>query len=287
MEFNSTTTFENTTEENLKKIKSKKKKTKKSGAKKPKTLKELLKNEPKTTQKKNLKDFLKKNSIKSEDSYKFSRDSKNTTASETRDSISKNSFEPSVNKIQEKEFSETQKETFPFSLSEYFSEAIEFLKKNEKSVIDFSNSKNFMTKEDFIKQKSVEKEKEKEKKVEAEVNEKEIYENYNYAYDYNSNYNYGCQDFQNFEQKFKLQPFFTYPEIMIVDSKHSKFDDFSDNNMLYDGINNCYSNKYNKNMGKKKCNFFIRRRGDWLCEICGNLNFGYRESCNRCKALKQ
>ena len=287
MEFNSTTTFENTTEENLKKIKSKKKKTKKSGAKKPKTLKELLKNEPKTTQKKNLKDFLKKNSIKSEDSYKFSRDSKITTASETRDSISKNSFEPSVNKIQEKEYFEIQKEIYPVSLSEYFSEAIEVLKKSEKSVIDFSNSKNFMTKEDFIKQKSVEKEKEKEKKVEAEVNEQEIFENYNYSYDYNSNYNYGCQDFQNFEQKFKLQPFFTYPEIMIVDSKHSKFDDFSDNNMLYDGINNCYSNKYNKNMGKKKCNFFIRRRGDWLCEICGNLNFGYRESCNRCKAIKQ
>ena len=282
MEVNSSTTIKNTIEENTKKIKSKTKKVKKSNAQKPQTLKELLKTEPETSQK-NSKDITKKkNSIESEDSYQISRDSKVTNVSESRDSVSKISIEQLGNKNQEKEILEPVKENFSFYLKDYFNEIIEYFKKTEKSEIDFSNSKNFMTKEDFLKKISLNKEDEKNNEIIPEKDEKEIFENYDYPYDYNN----GFSDFKNFEQKFKLQPFFTFPEIMIVDSKYSKFDNCNDSNMFYDKMNNCNpKNKY-KNFRKKKCNFFIRRRGDWLCEVCGNLNFGYRENCNRCNAAK-
>ena len=285
MESNSTVTIENIIEEDTKKIHSKKQRIKKSNAKKPKCLKELLEKESKSLQK-NLKNCPKKqNSIKSEDSYKISHDSKITAASESRDSISKNSSEKLGNKLQKNSF-ESPKEIFPVSLRDYFDGTIEHLKKKEKCEVDFSNSKNFITKEDFYKKYSVEKEDEKENINDSEQYEQELFENYNYVYDYNRNYNNGYSDFKNFEQKFKLQPFFTYPEIMIVESKRSKFDDFNDSNTFYDNIKYKPKN-YNANLGKKKCNFFIRRRGDWLCEICGNLNFVYREYCNRCKAKKQ
>jgi hypothetical protein len=28
------------------------------------------------------------------------------------------------------------------------------------------------------------------------------------------------------------------------------------------------------------------RHGNWRCEHCKNINFGHRDSCNRCKAAK-
>jgi hypothetical protein len=30
----------------------------------------------------------------------------------------------------------------------------------------------------------------------------------------------------------------------------------------------------------------VRRNGDWDCEPCGNCNFGWRVSCNRCHQLR-
>ena len=49
--------------------------------------------------------------------------------------------------------------------------------------------------------------------------------------------------------------------------------------------------KNNKNMygkyQKKKSRPFIERQGDWVCKYCRNLNFAFRNECNRCKLLKK
>jgi hypothetical protein len=45
-------------------------------------------------------------------------------------------------------------------------------------------------------------------------------------------------------------------------------------------INN--NNKYQK----KKQKPFIERNGDWICGKCKNLNFAFRQECNRCKLPK-
>ena len=38
---------------------------------------------------------------------------------------------------------------------------------------------------------------------------------------------------------------------------------------------------------KKKTRPFIERQGDWVCKFCRNLNFAFRNECNRCHAAKK
>ena len=38
---------------------------------------------------------------------------------------------------------------------------------------------------------------------------------------------------------------------------------------------------------KKKTKPFIERIGDWICKNCKNLNFAFRNECNRCKMPKK
>ena len=49
--------------------------------------------------------------------------------------------------------------------------------------------------------------------------------------------------------------------------------------------------KNNKNVygkyQKKKSRPFIERQGDWICKLCKNLNFAFRNECNRCKVPKK
>ena len=44
-----------------------------------------------------------------------------------------------------------------------------------------------------------------------------------------------------------------------------------------------YNNKYQK----KKQKPFMERTGDWICKKCKNLNFSFRQECNRCKLPKK
>ena len=47
--------------------------------------------------------------------------------------------------------------------------------------------------------------------------------------------------------------------------------------------NNILNNKNNKRMKK----VFVYRNGDWTCNQCNNLNFGFRNKCNRCGIPKE
>ena len=38
---------------------------------------------------------------------------------------------------------------------------------------------------------------------------------------------------------------------------------------------------------KKKSRPFTERAGDWICKNCKNLNFAFRNECNRCKMAKK
>ena len=46
---------------------------------------------------------------------------------------------------------------------------------------------------------------------------------------------------------------------------------------------NIYNNKYQKKNQKP----FMERSGDWICKKCKNLNFSFRQECNRCKFPKK
>ena len=38
---------------------------------------------------------------------------------------------------------------------------------------------------------------------------------------------------------------------------------------------------------KKKSRPFIERQGDWICKLCKNLNFAFRNECDKSKILKK
>ena len=44
---------------------------------------------------------------------------------------------------------------------------------------------------------------------------------------------------------------------------------------------------YNAKYQKKKGRPFAEREGDWICKNCKNLNFAFRNECNRCKMHKK
>ena len=48
---------------------------------------------------------------------------------------------------------------------------------------------------------------------------------------------------------------------------------------------NIYNNNNNKYQKKKR--HFTERNGDWICNNCKNLNFAFRQECNRCKFTKK
>ena len=52
------------------------------------------------------------------------------------------------------------------------------------------------------------------------------------------------------------------------------------------GNNNKINNKKNSNNNKNKKKPFDKRKGDWKCPNCNNLNFSFRVVCNRCQIQK-
>ena len=60
-----------------------------------------------------------------------------------------------------------------------------------------------------------------------------------------------------------------------------------ENNQNYNN-NHCLHNheKENNSFEEKNKKKFTARKGDWICSGCGNINFSFREKCNRCIMIK-
>ncbi len=87
---------------------------------------------------------------------------------------------------------------------------------------------------------------------------------------------------------------------IIFNSNHSSTNNLHSNNLYFKnqffGNNFClnmnlfdnnYSSKKQSENEKKKKKPFIEREGDWICTKCKNLNFSFRNSCNRCNLIKK
>ena len=61
-------------------------------------------------------------------------------------------------------------------------------------------------------------------------------------------------------------------------------------NLFKDDYNNNQKEEknYNENKkNKKKKKVFIKRKNDWYCYRCKNINFGFRVKCNKCQLKKE
>lgn len=109
--------------------------------------------------------------------------------------------------------------------------------------------------------------------------------NYNFSKDINYNYSNGNLNYyQNYNNKF---PNLTY-NMNVKEFIPTKMRMNEQNNTKDIQINpkNKFSsgNKKNKQKGKK---YFEVRDGDWRCNQCNNLNFSFRNKCNRCNLPKE
>ena len=78
------------------------------------------------------------------------------------------------------------------------------------------------------------------------------------------------------------------PDINLI-SKFTLLNDFNIKNKSksFYKYNNKKFKKNKTNHFNKKDKLMSMRRGDWQCSFCFNLNFSFRNYCNRCKAPKQ
>ena len=109
--------------------------------------------------------------------------------------------------------------------------------------------------------------------------------NYNFSKDINYNYSNGNQNYyQNYNNKFPNLAYnmnvkeFIPTKMRMNEQNNTKDIQINPKNKFSSG------NKKNKQKGKK---YFEVRDGDWRCNQCNNLNFSFRNKCNRCNLPKE
>ena len=117
----------------------------------------------------------------------------------------------------------------------------------------------------------------------------------NYNYQNNFNYNYPNNNtnnnayYQNFNNNYtNLNYNINNPKVFIPTKLRNTEQNNKQNNnkkeTLNNGKNKFDNGKKNKQKNKK---FFEVREGDWRCSNCNNLNFSFRNKCNRCSLPKE
>ena len=84
------------------------------------------------------------------------------------------------------------------------------------------------------------------------------------------------------------------PGQIIFNSNNSSTGNLHSNNLYLNNqifknnfnYNHSYSPKKKDDSDKKKKQPFVEREGDWICVQCKNLNFAFRNNCNRCGLTK-
>ena len=119
--------------------------------------------------------------------------------------------------------------------------------------------------------------------------------NNNYNYQNNFNYNYPNNNtnnnayYQNFNNNYtNLNYNINDPKVFSPTKLRNNEQNNKQNNnkkeTLNNGKNKFDNGKKNKQKNKK---FFEVREGDWRCSNCNNLNFSFRNKCNRCSLPKE
>lgn len=117
----------------------------------------------------------------------------------------------------------------------------------------------------------------------------------NYNYQNNFNYNYPNNNtnnnayYQNFNNNYtNLNYNINNPKVFIPTKLRNTEQNNKQNNNKKEtqnnGKNKFDNSKKNKQKNKK---FFEIREGDWRCSNCNNLNFSFRNKCNRCSLPKE
>ena len=117
-----------------------------------------------------------------------------------------------------------------------------------------------------------------------------IYNNNINFNNYNYNYNINIPETTNISNNL-INTLNNNPPVFIPKQMRNKNYNQKDNNLIMDEKNNKFFNneknsQNSKKEGKMKKPFEVRI-GDWTCSKCNNLNFSFRNKCNRCGIPKE
>ena len=71
-----------------------------------------------------------------------------------------------------------------------------------------------------------------------------------------------------------------------INQKQNKTGDNDINHNNLDKSNNKENNNESDKKEEQYKKSFKKRKGDWTCQFCYNLNFSFRKRCNRCRVIK-
>ena len=117
--------------------------------------------------------------------------------------------------------------------------------------------------------------------------------NDNYNYQNNFNYNYQINNnayYPNYNNNYtNLNYNINNPKIFIPSKLRNNEQNNKQNNNNKKEPQNNGKNKFDNGKKNKQKNkkFFEVREGDWRCSQCNNLNFSFRNKCNRCGLAKE
>ena len=83
-------------------------------------------------------------------------------------------------------------------------------------------------------------------------------------------------DFRPNRININSKPFFPKNKLSKINNQ------FNNNNN-----NNSSNNKSKKTKNKKKKKNFVVKKGDWVCYNCKNINYSFRDKCNKCALDKE
>lgn len=268
------------------KIKKKKKLQKKSPEKKCKNLKELFAQMEEENQKKILKSkkiMGQKSKEKTENkTVKENKSNINSSTSGTTiDTISLDNKNNTNNNILIEpeiilEQYDIRKKIF-CPLFEYYKDTIKIMSKEKEGKIDLAKSSNFIEKKNFFNSFNRNK---KLKKLNINPKEKDVKDKKR-------------KNNNKFNTKNEIYYYNQIPSIFNFTQGNNDIQDMINNinnniNSYYYSISFNYRKQKNKNTKTKKTNTDNNIKvGDWTCSHCHNLNFSFRNSCNRCNAVKE
>ncbi len=254
----------------------------------------------------------------------FDKNSENSNKfeySELKPNYLRKTSENSIDeKIEEEQIYNKRKISSP--IFDYFEGFDKYLSETHKGSVDLTNSMNFIKKEDFISSGCFINNNTYNNEINYYINPEMNNNKNNNSNEENNNIEECNKDVNNIvidknnENKELIQLDIDKDNINIyneecdyVNIPYSQFIDYYNYLMPETGgkskfnfINNNYRPHYPKHINKKdkkyyKNNGFYNhnkkennkqmKEGDWICNICRNLNFSFRIFCNRCNSLKQ
>ena len=223
--------------------------------------------------------------------------------------LMKNSENSEDEKIDDEQYFKKRKISSP--ICDYYEGFDKFLSETHKGSVDLTNSMNFIKKEDFISSNRFINNSTYNNDINYYINPE--VNNYKNNIDFENNNN-NLEEYNKDKNNIEIENNNDNKELIKLDIDKDNINIYNEEcdynyimpetgcrskfnfiNSIYKPFYANHANKREKKNYKNNGYYYhnkkdfskISKEGDWICNICRNLNFSFRTFCNRCNSLKQ